>query len=163
MNMLSGLVRWANRVLMFAAGVFMIAMIALTCANILLRTFWVPIDGTFELMGYFGAVVTAFALGYTQKMNGHIAVDVLFNLFPRRGKLAIQALNHTICLIFFGMVAWRISRYASTLWSTGEITETLGIIYYPFVYCVALGCAVLALVFLIDLIGLFLPTQEENK
>lgn len=161
--MLSGLASWTNRVLMFAAGIFMIAMIALTCANILLRTFWVPIDGTFELMGYFGAVVTAFALGYTQKMNGHIAVDVLFNLFPRWGKLAIQAVNHTVCLVFFGMVAWRISKYGLTLWRTGEVTETLKIIYYPFVYCVALGCAVLALVFLNDLIGLFLPQKEERK
>lgn len=163
MRLLNGLLRWANRVLMFAAGVFLVAMIFLTCANILLRTVWLPVNGTFELMGYFGAVVTAFALGYTQMTKGHIAVDVLFNLFPQSTKTLIQAINHSVCLVFFGLIAWRISRYAGTLWKTGEVTETLGIVYYPFVYCVALGCAVLALVFLTELLGLFSPAAEEKK
>ena len=57
-------------------------------------------------------------------------------------------------MVFFAVVAWQIAKYAGTLWETGEVTETLQIIYYPFTYGVALGCAVLSLVFLIDLLKL---------
>jgi len=52
-----------NRILIITAGVVLGIMIFLTCANVFIRTVWVPIKGTYELMGYFGAVITAFALG----------------------------------------------------------------------------------------------------
>ena len=54
---------YVNLVLMGIAGLFLTAMIALTCANVFLRLVWIPVAGTFELMGYFGAVITAFAMG----------------------------------------------------------------------------------------------------
>ena len=63
-----------NQVLISIAGIFLIAMIILTCANVFLRLVWIPVSGTFELMGYFGAVLTALALGYTQIKKGHIAI-----------------------------------------------------------------------------------------
>jgi len=163
MDLLFGFARWANKALMLVAGCFLVAMIVLACANIFLRMVWLPISGTFELMGYFGAVVTAFALGYTQMSKGHIAVDIVLKAIPQKGQRYIQITNHIICMGFFGIVSWRIAGYAGTLWTTGEVTETLGIVYYPFVYCVALGCAVLALVFLADLVRLFQPAREGKK
>ena len=48
-----------NQVLLWMAGFFLVAMIFMTGANILIRIFWMPIRGTYELMGYFGAIVTA--------------------------------------------------------------------------------------------------------
>ena len=62
-----------NKILIWGAGSFLGAMILLTCANIFLRLVWVPVRGAFELMGFFGAIVTSFALGYTQIKRGHIA------------------------------------------------------------------------------------------
>ena len=50
-----------NQVLIRIACFFLVAMILLTCANILLRLVWVPVTGTFELMGYFAAIITALA------------------------------------------------------------------------------------------------------
>lgn len=42
-----------------------------------------------------------------------------------------------------------------------KITETLRIVYYPFVYGVALGCATLSLIFLISLLQSIFPEKEE--
>jgi TRAP-type C4-dicarboxylate transport system permease small subunit len=145
------------------AGLFLGAMIFLTCANIFFRIVWIPIQGTFELMGYFGAVLTAFALGYTQIGKGHIAVDVLVLGFSERVRRALGAVNSFVCMIFFALVTWQITKYATTLLKTGEVTESLQIIYYPFTYAVAFGCAVLALVFLTELlISLFPKKENEN-
>jgi hypothetical protein len=55
-------------------------------------------------------------------------------------------------MVFFALVSWQIAKYATTLWKTGELTETLRIVYYPFTYGVAFGCATLSLVFLTDLL-----------
>jgi TRAP-type C4-dicarboxylate transport system permease small subunit len=150
-----------NRILIRIAGCIMIGMILLTCANIFLRLVWAPIRGTFELMGYLGATVTAFALGYTQIRRGHIAVDLLVQRFSKSTRRILNSLNHFTCMIFFGLAAWQITRYATTLRETGEVTETLRIIYYPFTYCVALGCAILSLVFLADFFKSIFQQSED--
>ena len=75
MEVLEKLIRLLDRILVFMAGLFLSLMIVLTCLNIIFRFTWIPIKGTFELMGFFGAIVTAFALGYTQLARGHIAVE----------------------------------------------------------------------------------------
>lgn len=127
-------------------------MIVLTCANIISRLVWVPIIGTFEMMGFFGAIVTAFALGYTQLKKGHIAVDVLVNTFSERVRNILTLINNFICCLFFVLAAWQLAVKAGTLMETGEVTETLQVIYYPFTYAVAFGCLVLSLTLMTDLL-----------
>jgi TRAP-type C4-dicarboxylate transport system permease small subunit len=162
MELLDKISRFLNQVLMGIAGCFMISMILLACANIFLRLVWVPVSGTFELMGYFGAIVTAFALGYTQIHRGHIAVDILVRRFSRRTRRILNGLNYFICMIFFALVSGQVAGYATTLKETGEVTETLQIIYHPFTYGVALGCGVLSLVFLTDFLKTILKKQEDS-
>lgn len=144
-----------NQCFIFVAGTFMVAMILITCLNIFSRIVWVPVKGTFELMGFFGAVVTAFALGYTQAKKAHISVDILVNRFPKRVQKILNGINSVICLIFFALAGWQIAKLGNTLRTSGEVTETLRIIYYPFTYGVALGCFLLSLVLLVELVALF--------
>jgi TRAP-type C4-dicarboxylate transport system permease small subunit len=160
MTVLEKITRYLNRGLIFVGGVFLSTMVVLTCANIAARIVWIPIKGTFELMGFFGAIVTAFALGYTQISKGHIAVDILVDRFSNKTRKIAGLINCALCGVFFMIAAWQIAVKASTLWRTGEVTETLRIIYYPFTYAVAVGCGVLAIVLVVDLIKLLLPNKE---
>ena len=163
MVILDRISHYLNQMLICIAGLFMIVMIFLTCANVFLRFVWIPVSGTFEFMGYFGAVVTAFASGYTQIRRGHIAVDIVVLRFPKRAQGILKAINNVICMVFFALAAWQILKYATTLWETGEVTETLQIIYYPFTYGVALGCAALSLVFLIDFLKLLAKKKGDEE
>lgn len=144
--------RFLNKILIWIAGFFLMSMVLLTCSNIVLRATWMPIQGTVELMGFFGAIVTAFALGQTQAKRGHIAVDVLVKTFPSGIRKGIRAINNILCMGFFGIATWQIVKKALILMRTGEVTETLKIAYYPFTLAVAFGCAVVTLVFLTDLL-----------
>ena len=155
MSILEKFSRFMNHGFILIAGTFMVAMILITCANIFSRILWVPVKGTFELMGFFGAVVTAFALGYTQAKKAHISVDILVNRFPKKVQKFINGINYVICMVFFGLLGWQIAKLANTLRTSGEVTETLRIIYYPFTYGVALGCFLLSLVLIADLAKLF--------
>ena len=161
MKILAKISEFLNKLLTFLGGLFLVVMVLLTCANILTRLFWVPIIGTFELMGFFGAMVTAFALGYTQVKRGHIAVDVLVNTFSKKARKALAQVNNAICCCFFVIAAWQIAVKAHTLMETGEVTETLQMIYYPFTYAVAFGCLVLSLTLLTDFIRGWLPEGGE--
>ena len=152
MAVLERVTRLLNRLLVFCGGMFLMGMIFLTCANIACRAVWESIPGTFELMGYFGAVATAAALAFTQLNRGHIAVNVLINRFSRKTRRRLNAFNNTACALFFAIIAWQIGLKAHGFMQTGEVSETLRVIFYPFTYMVATGCGVIALVFVVDLL-----------
>ena len=112
-----------NRLLMWLASCILGAMILLTCGNICLRLFWVPVKGTFELMGYGGAVIMAFALGMTQIQRGHIAVDVLFMRFSKRTQRILMAVNNIICTVFFAIVSWQVAKYGCQVLLAARIMQ----------------------------------------
>lgn len=150
-----------NRIAGIIAGIILMFMIILTMGNIVLRRVWVPIRGTYEIMGFAGAMITALAMGFTQKRREHIHVDILVSRFPRWLKKTIFAVNNVLCTIFFLVAAWFVGRRGMTLLETGEVSETLRMAYYPFAFFVAFGCFLLAAMLFIDLLKLFLP--EDSK
>jgi TRAP-type C4-dicarboxylate transport system permease small subunit len=152
---------YLNRLLVFLAGCCLLILIFMTSANVLLRIFWKPIPGTFELMGYFGALLAAFALGHTQMQGKHIAVDVLVNKFSAKHRTLLRVINNLVCGLLFATAGWRIGVKASILMESGEVTETLRIAYYPFTYAVALGFFILTLVLVTDLLKSLLPQKES--
>ncbi len=163
MNVLNRMNKFLNRMLIYFSGFCLILMVVLTCANILFRIFWKPIPGTFELMGLLGAIMAAFALGSTQIKKENISVDILFNTFPAKLKFILNTINDLACMTFFSIAAWQLVKWATILLKEGELTETLRIIYYPFVYGAALGCGILAFGFFIDLFNSLFPQEDAVK
>lgn len=121
-------------------------MVVLTCMDIILRLFRHPIPGTYEMVGFLGAVFAAFALGYTSVNRGHIAVDFLVQKLPARAQSLVDGINDSICAVFFGFLSHQCLVYAGDLKSVGEVSMTLQMPVYPFVYGIALGCLLLTLV-----------------
>jgi TRAP-type C4-dicarboxylate transport system permease small subunit len=121
-------------------------MVVLTCMDIILRLFRHPIPGTYEMVGFLGAVFAAFALGYTSVNRGHIAVDFLVQKLPARAQSLVDGVNDLICAVFFGFLSHQCLVYAGDLKSVGEVSMTLQMPVYPFVYGIALGCLLLTLV-----------------
>jgi TRAP-type C4-dicarboxylate transport system permease small subunit len=151
-----------RRGLMIAGGVSLLALTLLATMNVALRIFHVPVGGTYEVVSFLGAVVTAGALGYTQKRKDHIVVDILSVTFPAKVKLILDRVSYILILVFFSVVSWQTFVYGKRLLQTGELSETLKIAYYPFVFLVGIGFAVLALTILLDLIET-VWTREERK
>ena len=137
---------------MIAGGVALLALTLLATMNVALRIFQVPVGGTYEVVSFLGAIVTAGALGYTQKRKDHIVVDILSEKFPAKVKRALDRVGYVLLLIFFSIVSWQTFVYGKRLLLTGELSETLKIAYHPFVFLVGAGFAVLALTILLDLV-----------
>lgn len=147
---------------MIAGGVALLTLTLLATMNVVLRVFHVPVGGTYEVVSFLGAIVTAGALGYTQKRKDHIVVDILSEKFPDPVKRVLDRVSYTLTLLFFSVVSWQTFVYGKRLLRTGELSETLKIAYYPFVFLVSIGFAVLALTILLDLIET-VWTREEKK
>ena len=151
-----------RRGLMITGSVALLALTLLATMNVALRIFQVPVSGTYEVVSFLGAIVTAGALGYTQKRKDHIVVDILSEKFPAPVKRFLDRVSYVLILAFFSIVSWQTFVYGKRLLVTGELSETLKIAYYPFVFLVGIGFAVLALTSFLDLIET-VWTREENR
>ena len=150
MERLSALLR---KLCMIIGGVELLALTLLATSNVALRILRAPVSGTYEVVSFLGAVVTAGALGYTQRRKDHIVVDILSDRFPGPVKRVLDAVSHALALVLFSIVSWQTFVYGKRLMRTGELSETLKIAFHPFVFLVSAGFAVLALTLLLDLLG----------
>ena len=123
----------------------------LVVGNIMLRIVWRPIFGTYDFVMFLGSVVVAFALAYCAIQGGHVAVDILVARFSQRTQAIIDSSTSILSIGIFAIIAWQCSVYGTDMWRTGEVSMSVHIPFYPFVYGVGFGCAVLGLVLLADL------------
>src|SRR5512133_2890247 len=127
-----------------------VAMMLLSTADVVLRLFGKPIPGTYELVGFLGTVVVSFALAFTSMEKGHIAVEILVEKLPQRAQLAIEAFCNLIGALLFGVIAYQAVLYAVDIKKSGEVSLTLQMPPYPFIFGIAAGCALLCLLLVAD-------------
>ncbi|MBM4271069.1 MAG: TRAP transporter small permease [Deltaproteobacteria bacterium] len=136
----------------YVACAAVIIMMMLTCVDVMSRLFWQPIPGTYELVGFIGTAVVSFALAYTSIERGHIAVELLVDRLPKQLQFFIEGINSLIGLALFSLIAWQSMVYATDLKSSGEVSLTLEIPTYPFVYGISIGCGMLCVALLVEFI-----------
>ncbi|HKK32571.1 MAG TPA: TRAP transporter small permease [Desulfomicrobiaceae bacterium] len=143
--------RALNKGLLALGSAILLAMVALACSNMLLRAVWEPVTGSFELMGFAGALLAGFGLGATQAEGGHIAVTLLNGRFSKRTEQGIRVIADLLGLAFILTVSWQVAEFGLSLKEFEELSETLNIAYYPVVFAVALGALAMGLTLLADL------------
>lgn len=153
MNSVLRIVDWLNRVLVWGACAVLLVTMVMAVVNMIGRPLKMPVQGSFELMGLGGALIVALTLGYSQESRSHISVDILFNTFPARLKTICIATGDLVCAAFFGIAAWQMARFGHKIYTSGEVSETLGWPVYPVVYAVAAGLAGLALTQLVTVLA----------
>jgi TRAP-type C4-dicarboxylate transport system permease small subunit len=146
-----------NKILMVVGSLAVLLLMSIATVNAFMRlpflkTTW---RGAYETVGFLGAIVIAFALGYTQKRKDHIVVDILTEKFPKRVNRILDGINYFITTIFFAIVSWQIFVWGMKISKSGEVSETLKIVFHPFVYSVSLGFAVFSLTLIIDFLKNF--------
>ena len=129
------------------------AMMLLTVADVFLRLFRRPITGTYEVVGLLGAVFVSFSLAQTSVERGHIAVDVLIQRLPSKARAAVALINDLVSTALFVVLTWQLVKYARDLRSFGEVSMTLQVPIYPFIYGIAIGCGMLSVVLAMNLAG----------
>ena len=150
MNYLEKIAKGLAKALYWLAGAAIVAMMLLTCLDVVLRYLRMPIPGTYELVCFFGAVAVAFAMAHTSVQSGHVAVSLVIRLFPQRVQAVIESATATFGLILFAIVSWQSMLYANDLHTSGEVSMTLELPFYPFVYGISFAAAAVCLVLLID-------------
>jgi TRAP-type C4-dicarboxylate transport system permease small subunit len=132
------------------AGVF--AMLLLLVGNILGRKVWKPIYGTFDFVSFINTILVAFAIPYCALKGGHTQVEMVVERFSQRVQGIIGGIVGILGLGIFSLITWQCVVFAIDMKRSGELSMTALVPFYPYVYGIAFGCALLCLVILADLI-----------
>lgn len=156
------LVRSLAQALNYLSGLCVLAMMFLTCADVLLRLFRYPIPGTYEMVGFLGALAVSFALAKTSLERGHIAVGFLVQRFSPSAQTQVDRVNGLILAALFGMIAWYSVIEALTSRRNHEVSMTLQMPIYPFIGGIAAGFATLFIISVLRFILSFEASEGEK-
>jgi len=165
MNLFEKSAKGLARYMYYVAGAAIVSMMVLTCADVVLRlgvTFYheyhwslfssfMPIPGTYELVCFLGAVAVSFAMAHTSVEKGHVAVSLIVRLLPERIQNIIGSITGTFGIILFALLSWQSVLYANDLRASGEVSLTLQLPFYPFVYGIAFASFAVCLVLVLEL------------
>lgn len=127
----------------------------LTVADVALRYFGHPIVGTFEIVGFGGAVAIGFGMPLTSWLRGHIFVDFFVQKFPRVPQAVVNITTRLVCIGLFVLIGWNLFLYAADLYKSGEVSLTRQIPFYPIAYGLGVCCFLQCLVLVTDIVKIF--------
>jgi TRAP-type C4-dicarboxylate transport system permease small subunit len=150
--MFSVLVEFLSSLLQKLAGVLLVLMMLVTCADVAGNLLGTPLLGAEEIVSLLAALVLAFVLPKAHLNRAHIGINLIY----RRLSSGIQKLNDIfvglISLVFFLLASWQCFEYARNLQGSGEVSATLELPFYYILYALSLSTLILALAILQDLL-----------
>lgn len=154
---------WLSAKLAYVGAIALFIMMCLTAADVIGRyLFNSPITGVFEMTEYLVLILIFSFIGYTQSQKGHVAVDLLLVKFPRSLRTCIEIGNHFVCLLLMGLITWMGVQKALELKEVGEASPNLQIPAYPFAFFLVLGCVVMCIELVRDILEL-IPSDEQGE
>ena len=142
-NILVKSVLSAVRFIKWLPLISMLLMTLLITAHVFMRFFFhKPILGVPEMTEFLNVILICGALLFTHVEDGHLEVSFITERFPQRVQIIIGACINFISMILCFLMSWQSFVIAQEMKRNGELSDTLGIPIYPFIYYIALCCAV---------------------
>jgi len=115
----------------------LVGMMFLTCTDVTGRLMGHPIFGSIELVGFMATLAVAMALPYTHQDQGHIGVEILWQVLSKKTRAMVDLCTGLLSLGLFILVTWRMTLYAHTIQKSGEVSMNLQLPEHSIIYAVA--------------------------
>jgi TRAP-type C4-dicarboxylate transport system permease small subunit len=142
-----------SRIMIIAAVLSLLAMIAMTVADVFLRhLFKTPVPDSQELTEYLIVCVAFLGMAWVAVEREHVTVDLIVSRFSPRTQAIFDSITYFLVLGVFALMTWRTLVEAPIVKMLGGGTSLLDFPAYPFFFVIAFGLGILCLVILIQLI-----------
>ena len=143
---------WKRRVELLlgaAAAAILMAMMLITVVDVVARyVFSRPLRGAFEITELMLVVLIFAGLPLVSFTDEHAVMDFIDRLLGSRGQRRLERWVQTANGVFMLLLAWLVWRKANTIWAYRDATDVLRILYGPFVYFMAVMCALAGIIHL---------------
>jgi TRAP-type C4-dicarboxylate transport system permease small subunit len=127
-------------------------MMALTMADVICRAFARPIIGTYEIVGLSSAIAIGFAIPFTSWKRGHVFMDFITDRLPQRGRNVLMVSTRVMVILLFVFIGVNLFMLAGDYYVSREVSQTIRVPIYPFVYAVGVVCFVECYVIFCDIL-----------
>jgi TRAP-type C4-dicarboxylate transport system permease small subunit len=157
-----GIIRRIANILNSLAEFFLVCMVFLTVADVIFRVIGAtPILGTYELVGVMGGLVIAFAVPKTSWERGHVFVDILIEGRSDTVKNIFYVITRIMGIVIMFLVGWNLIDKGWFLQKTGQVSPTLRMPYYPWVYAFGVCFFVESITLLTDIFRIFDSGEQK--
>ena len=140
--------RLINSGLMLVAKLCLITVVLTVGYTVVMRfMFDDSPNWTFDLASLMMLPLTYLAAGAIAAAKGHVTVDVVVEMAgPRIGRM-LEALGEAIAAVFVVYVAYQVSNEFFEIFTSGQVTGSARLPYWPAALCVPIGLVALAVEF----------------
>ena len=136
-----------SEILNYVGEICIVFNMLLIVINILLRVLLnKPMAGLVDYVGLLTTLIIGPSLAYCGVQGGHIAVEFILDMFPKTVQRVAGVLQNLVSFVFLVVVTWFLGRHAYSAYLSKELPMTAKIPLYPFIYMVAVGVGLYALV-----------------
>jgi TRAP-type C4-dicarboxylate transport system permease small subunit len=166
--MLARFGRWTIGAAAALAGIALLALMALTVAEVVGRAFRVAVfTGVIEISNVTVLLLCFLGLGFCFASGGNITVDFLSGAFSRRANAALDALWNLVAAVFLAMMAFHVWQSGLESVAKGEVSPTLRwsplVFYVPAVAGIVLTAATCLVLTVRALRRRATPPDDESR
>jgi len=150
-----------SRIGVYTGVIALNIMMFLVVVDVFLRKFFAaPIRGSLELTEILLGIVVFLGLAYCAAKDEHVVIDIIVDRLPRRLKKTIMSFIYFLSVAVSALMAWRLFVQALSLQAGHHVSMMLGLVLYPFLIIAFIGCALMTLVYIMNLIAFFIKDKE---
>ncbi len=159
MRALHLLVEHANRIVLWVAGIAMVAM----AVHVSMDAFGkyllsLPIPATLEVVAfYYMPAVAVLPIAHVERRNGHVALTMVFDAFPKGFQRLVLIFDGLLMIAFIGLLTFLAGREAVRKFEIGEyMFGEYPLIIWPGRFVFTAGLAFFCLVVVVKVLDLAL-------
>lgn len=160
MGRLSSILFGTNKILSYIGAAALTFMMLLTVADVILRAGGRPILGTYEIVSFSLAIVIGFTIPKVSLDRGHVFMEIVLDKVSKRNKAILNTFTRLLCLILFAIVGYNLFLIGNELITSGEVSSTLKLPFYPIAYGVGVCCFIECFVFIFDILRIWRGEYE---
>ena len=150
-GMFAKLVQGVSLLLQILAGVLLMAMMGLACADVAAGAADASILGSTELISLMAALLVAFVLPLAHRNEAHVGIDLLYRCLGPKARRINDIFVNLLTAVFFALACWQCFTYAEELRSSGQVSSTLQLPTYGILYAISFACLVVCLSVVLEL------------
>ncbi len=163
---MNSLDRWLyviERMLAFVGGATIFLLVLLTGVNVLGRwLFSLPVDGYVDWVEQAMAFIAFLGLAYTQRMDGHIRMDLVIRHFRPRVLWFAEIISTTLMLVISLMITYGASLHFWRAYQIGDSSLDIELPTWPAKLVIPFALTVLSLRLILQLIDFFCAWKNNR-
>jgi TRAP-type C4-dicarboxylate transport system permease small subunit len=155
MEALSTFTKRISTFLNIIAAIALTGMMLLTVIDVGLRAGGHPIMGTYEIVSLALAIVVGFAIPQSSLDGAHVYMEIGLDKLGPTGQNVMKTVTRLFCVFLFIYIGYNLFSLGTEFRTSGEVSQTLKLPFYPVAYGAGICCFLECWVFVMEIIAMW--------